>query len=123
MEGNDGKIITIKFKINDIVKITNRGRIYPDYDNAFKFFNILDKTEHNGMWYFIDDTYYDFDANWFICGFALHEESNEILYHIVNEHKQHLIIDERGLQYNGIKKPRYLLIKKEKCFVKRIPKN
>lgn len=122
MRKSNGKIISTKFKINDIVNISNRGQIYSTYTNAFIFFNIIDKAKRNGNWYFLDDGNYDLNCDWFVCGVALHEDSDNILYHIVNEHNQHLIIGESGLKYIKMDKPMYFLsLEKNKCFIERIP--
>lgn len=116
-----GNVIT-KFKLGDVVRISNVGEQYATYTNAFKTFNILDKTRNHGIFYSLD---YDLNCNWIVCGIAVHENSDDIIYHIMNIKKQHMVINEDGLELRDIKYggSDTLLKKNDTFIIKRIPKS
>ena len=41
----DGRLIKTNFMIGDVVRVINIGRRYDYYQDAFKYFNIIDKTK------------------------------------------------------------------------------
>lgn len=123
-KSENGRTVWTKFKLGDVVRVSNVGQQYTTYTNAFKTFNIIDKTRNHGIF---DSLEYDYDlnCNWIVCGIAIHENSSDILYHIMNMKKQHMVINEDGLtlrniKYNGSS---VLSKKNENLIVKRIPKS
>lgn len=120
----NGSNVGTKFKLGDIVRIVNVGEQYTTYTNAFKIFNILDKTKNNGSFDYLDYEY-DYNCNWIVCGIAVHENSDDIIYHIMNIKKQHMVINEDGLELRNIKYggSDTLLKKNDTFIIKRIPKS
>lgn len=118
-----GNVIT-KFKLGDVVRIEDIGEQYTTYTNAFKVFNILDKTKNHGSFDSLDYDY-DYKCNWIVCGIAIHENSSDIIYHIMNIKKQHMVINEDGLALREIKYSgsNVLSKKNENLFIKLIPKS
>lgn len=97
-----GGTIDVKFNVGDIVKITNVGRSYEYYSDAFKYFGILDlaKPVNIGIRRFEYCLKFDYDlnTNYVILGIGLHVNETTILYHIVNTKRQHMVIDGLGLE-------------------------
>lgn len=116
--------ITAKFKLGDIVRVVDADYEYPTYKNAFEFFNILNKTKKIGDFYLLEYDY-DFDTNWIVCGIGIHGHYHDILYHIVNKKKQHMIIGEGGLENRNIIRNdnNPLSMKNKNLFVYKIPKS
>ena len=123
-KSENGRTIWTKFKLGDVVRISNIGQQYTTYTNAFKMFNIFDKTTNHGDFYSLEYDY-DLNCNWIVCGIAIHENSMDILYHIMNMKKQHIVINEDGLTLRNIKYSgsSVLLKKNENLIIKRIPKS
>lgn len=116
--------ITAKFKLGDIVRVVDAGYEYSTYKNAFEFFKILNKTKKIGDFYRLEYDY-DFDTNWIVCGIGIHGHSHDIVYHIINKKKQHMIIGEGGLENRNIirNENNPLSMKNKNLFVYKIPKS
>lgn len=120
---NDGRWITTKFKLGDIVRVDNLGRRYDYYEDAFRFFNILDKTKENGGYCWLGYPY-DLRNNWIVNNIAIHNNGYDILYHLINRKKQHVIINEDGISQRNIcgKELKSLILKNKKFILQTIPK-
>lgn len=120
---NDGRWVTTKFKLGDVVRVDNLGRRYDFYEDAFKFFNVLDKTKKNGGYSWLDYSY-DLRNNWIVCNMAIHGNGHDILYHLINRKKQHIIINEDGISQRNIsgKELKNLILKNKKFILQTIPK-
>lgn len=123
-KSENGRNVLTKFKLGDVVRVSNVGEQYATYTNAFKTFNILDKTRNHGIFYSLEYDY-DLNCNWIVCGIAIHENSSDIVYHIMNMKKQHMVISEDGLELRDIKYggSDTLLKKNDTFIIKRIPKS
>lgn len=120
---NDGRWVTTKFKLGDVVRVNNLGSRYDYYEDAFRFFNILDKTKEIGGYCCLSYPY-DLRNNWIVINIAIHGYGYDILYHLINRKKQHLIINEDGISQRNIcgKELKNLMIKNKKFILQTIPK-
>lgn len=119
---SDGRLIKTNFMIGDVVRVINISKRYDYYLEAFKTFNILDKTEFTPSGLYILQYNYDLKTNFVIYNIAVHQNGKDILYHIVNNKKQHMIINEDGIVNRNIvgKELKKLKIKNSKLIIKRI---
>ena len=122
-KSENGRTVLTKFKLGDVVRVSNIGQQYSTYTNAFKTFNIFDKTKNHGSFYCLDYDY-DLNCNWIVCGIAIHENSSDIVYHIMNMKKQHMVINEDGISPRNIcgKELKSLMLKNKKFILQTIPK-
>lgn len=113
-----------KFKLGDVVRVIDKGWIYATYKSAFEFFKILNKSKKTGDYYHLDYNY-DFETNWIICGIGIHSHSDDIVYHIINNKKQHMIIGEFGIENRNIERDCYdpLVMQNKDLFIYKIPKS
>lgn len=120
---NDGRWLKTKFRLGDVVRIDNLGVRYDYYEDAFRFFNILDKTKEIGGCCLLDYPY-DLRNNWIVINIAIHNNGYDILYHLINRKKQHVIINEDGISQRNIcgKELKNLMIKNKKFILQTIPK-
>lgn len=120
---NDGRWVTTKFKLGDVVRVDNLGRRYDYYEDAFRFFNILDKTKEIGG-YCCLSYHYDLRNNWIVNNIAIHRNGYDILYHLINRKKQHIIINEDGISQRNISgnELKNLMIKNKTFIIQTIPK-
>lgn len=115
--------ISSKFKLGDVVRITQFGQRYDTYKNAFEFFKILDKAQKRNFFYHLNYDY-DLHTNYIICGIGIHSQLQErIVYCLVNRKKQYIIMDEKGItnRYIHGKELDVLVNKNKNYFIDRIP--
>ena len=119
---NDGRWVTTKFKLGDVVRVDNLGRRYDYYEDAFRFFNILNKTKEIGGYCCLSYPY-DLRNNWIVNNIAIHRNGYDILYHLINRKKQHIIINEDGISQRNIcgKELKKLALKNKTFTIQIIP--
>ena len=119
---NDGRWVTTKFKLGDVVRVDNLGRRYDYYEDAFRFFNILNKTKEIGGYCCLSYPY-DLRNNWIVNNIAIHRNGYDILYHLINRKKQHIIINEDGISQRNIcgKELKKLALKNKTFTIQTIP--
>lgn len=94
-----GGIIELPFKIGDIVTVKSYGGTYSSYLEAFRYFNVEKYCEIQNDWPSLNvPSNVDNKTLWKVKGFAIHENSPEVLCLIESQDGQHLVIDANFLK-------------------------